>query len=163
MAAVKSKQPRYSWRFCVDICIVFCTLVIFIIGYGFIARQFDYVELPNGMQLKPTAWLQKNIVLQTSDDRIVVAADIDMVIWNDDYVAGWRVIRGKGNSVEDYVPFIYKIGDNSGLDGQGSTYQAYLNLHRASGLKSGGEMVSEKSMSVMTGYQLLLQDMRYRR
>ena len=124
---------RSLWRFYRAICTFFATLVVLSLLYGPVHDRYRYVELPNGTRLAVTEWFESDggVVLKNSHGDIVVPPDIGGVVWNDQFVAGWRATPGN-----DEIYFIYKVGSLNAIEFRGDTAEEYRRLKKESGLKS---------------------------
>lgn len=121
MLRIARNTLRRLLRWYMAVCTAFCTLAALFAVYSVFYEQYRCVQLPNGARLAPTQWFEKNIALKNSQGDIVVQPDIDGVVWNDQYVAGWRRISGEG-----YFPFLYKIGDPADMEYTGEERRAFV-------------------------------------
>ncbi len=137
---------RRLLRWYMTVCTAFFTLAVLYVPYGIFYDQYRCVQLPNGTRLVATQWFEKKIALKNSQGDIVVQPDIDGVVWNDQYVSGWRWISGEG-----YFPFLYKIGDPADVEYTGEEQRAFI--------KQSGPTDHKESMN----YMYLINSPGYRR
>ncbi len=133
-------------RWIAAFCTFFITVAVLWIFYAVIHERYRYVQLPNGTRLAVTEWftLDGGVVLKNSKGEIVVQPDIGGVVWNEQYVKGWRAAPDKGDIV-----FIYKVGDATGIDSTKATADEYKALIKQSGLKDEGDFLNFPSFLVL--------------
>ncbi len=145
---------RRIWRWYMAFCTFFVTLAILWVFYAIIHDRYRYVQLPNGTRLAVTKWfeLDGGVVLKNSNGDIVAQPNVGGVVWNDQYVKGWRWAPGK-----DDIVFIYKVGEPTAIDSTKATAEQYRVLIRQSGLKDEDDFLN------FPGFLDLIGDIKYHR
>lgn len=142
-----SRIASRLWRIYVTICaVLFSPFLLYIIE-----QHYLYVELPNTVKL--TLYSQwSTATLKDKNWDALTRSDVRKIIWNDQYVMGYRFAAGEDKE----VCFIYKVGSSWAVENRDHTRQEFLKLVGESGL-------ADKKITEYKSFNELLNNPLYRR
>ena len=142
-------------------CIVLC-VVIYIL-YAYVYYRYRYVELPNGLQLHNISWLDTVVVIHNAKGDEIIGPNVVEVVWNDQFIRGWRLNTNSVAFGDRNIEFIYNIGAAAPIYRTKENFAAFHALEIQSALSTSKQTSRTHSVSLLKNYLDLIKDPQYRR